>query len=95
MAQALEHELNTLLAEERCGSYELSNNYLVQCLQQLMESPPGFQFFLGGKLGNLEGGIPSFRSLGNHLTDRSLQNLLTYENKLVLPTTLFYSRHEH
>lgn len=94
-AQALEHELNTLLAEESCGAYELSNNCLVQCLQQLMESPPGFQFFLGGKLGNLEGGMPSFRSLGNHLMDRSLENLLTYENKLVLPTTFFYSCHEH
>ena len=94
--QAIEHDLNTPLARRRAaGAYELSNNHFVQFSQQLIESPPGFKCFLGGKLGNLEGGIPSFWSLGNHLMDRSLRNLLTYENKLVLPTTLFHSRHEH
>lgn len=51
--------------------------------------------FPGGKLGTLEGGIPSCRSLGNHLMPQKIRNLVTYENKLVTPTALSPSHYGH
>lgn len=88
--QATEHDINTQMDwRSAIGSCELLNNDFNSWFRGLSN------LFLGGKLGTLKGGIPFFKSIGNHLMHWSLRNLLTYENKLVRPIAFFHSHHEH
>lgn len=63
--------------EELLAPTSSAEKPLLPFVPQLIRGPPRFQAFLGGKSGNLEGGIAPARSLGNRVMDQRLRNLLT------------------